>query len=165
MAALLCILAPLAVPIGPVPVTLATFLVYLAVYVLGTKLGTISCLIYLMLGFAGLPVFSGYSGGAARLFGPTGGYLAGYIFLALVSGVIMEKTAYHRMGCFAGMIAGTAVLYAFGTGWYMIMSKSTLQAALAACVLPFLIGDLVKIVFAELLGREVRSRIKMAGFL
>ena len=72
MAAVICVLGPIsmAIPISPVPISLASMAVYLAVTVLGMKLGTLSCLIYLLLGLVGLPVFSGGSAGAAKLFGP-----------------------------------------------------------------------------------------------
>ena len=86
MTAVTCILGPFAIPIpiSPVPISFTNLAVYLTVYVLGMKAGTISYLIYLLLGFAGLPVFSGFTGGVAKLAGPTGGYLVGFIFMAVM---------------------------------------------------------------------------------
>lgn len=165
MSALLCVLGPLTIPIGEVPISAATLVIYLAVYLLGPKLGTVSCIIYLMLGFAGLPVFSGYTGGVAKLVGPTGGYLVGYILLAFISGIFMVKSSYKMIWDLLGMAAGTAVLYLFGTVWFMVLMKCSFVAAMAQCVVPFLIGDLAKIVFAELIGREMRRRLRLAHLL
>lgn len=165
MSAVMCVIAPLSIPIGAVPISAATLVIYLSVYLLGTKMGTVSCAVYLMLGFAGLPVFSNYTGGAAKLLGPTGGYLAGYIFLALVCGLFMEKSSYKTIWCIIGMIAGTAVLYVFGTVWFVIMMKCDIGYAVSACVTPFIIGDLAKIIFSELAGREIRKRLKIAGLI
>ena len=86
MTAVTCILGPLSLPLpfSPVPITLTNFAVFLSIYILGMKYGTISLLIYLALGTIGLPVFSSFSGGLGKLSGPTGGYLFGFIFLALI---------------------------------------------------------------------------------
>lgn len=165
MAGVMCLLGPLSIPIGPVPISVMTLLIYLSVYILGMKMGTISCVIYLMLGFVGLPVFAGYTGGAGKLLGPTGGYLVGYIFLALVSGFLMEKMAYRRIWCLLATIAGTAVLYVFGTAWFVVLMDCSIGYALSMCVVPFLIGDLAKIVLAELVGQEVRRRLRAANLL
>ena len=165
MTGIMCLLGPLSIPIGPVPISVMTLIIYLSVYVLGMKMGTISCVIYLLLGFVGVPVFAGYTGGAGKLLGATGGYLAGYIFLTLVSGFIMEKMSYRRIWCIAGMIAGTAVLYAFGTAWFVILMDCGIGYAVSVCVKPFLIGDLAKIVLAELVGQEVRKRLRAANLL
>lgn len=89
--ALLCILAPMSIPIGPVPISLTTLVIYLSLYILGMKKGTISFLIYLLLGLVGLPVFSGYSGGPAKLLGPTGGYIIGFLFIALIGGYVIDR--------------------------------------------------------------------------
>lgn len=165
MSAVMCLLGPLAIPIGPVPISVMTLIIYVTMYVLETKLATVSCMIYLLLGFAGVPVFAGYTGGAAKLLGPTGGYLVGYICLTLAGGYIMERFSYKRIGCLFGMVLGTAVLYAFGTVWFMILMKCGLGYALSLCVVPFLIGDLAKIVLAELVGQEVRKRLKAANLI
>ena len=89
--ALLCVLGPLTIPIGPVPISLAPLAILLGVYILGMKRGTIACMMYLLIGAIGLPVFSGFSGGLGKLAGPTGGYLLGYIFLALIAGFFIDR--------------------------------------------------------------------------
>ena len=77
MTAVMCILGPLSIPIGPVPITLTNLAIYLAMYILGTKRGSAAVCLYLLIGLAGLPVFSGFTGGPGKLLGPTGGYLIG----------------------------------------------------------------------------------------
>ena len=90
MAAVLCVLGPLTVPIGAVPISLANFVICLTAWLLGPKFGTLSVVIYLALGAIGIPVFSGYGAGLAKLAGPTGGYLVGYLLLAFIGGMFIE---------------------------------------------------------------------------
>ena len=90
MAAVTCILGPLSVPIGQVPISLTNLVIYFTVYVLGAWAGTGSYCIYLILGAVGLPIFSGFAGGLGKLLGPTGGYLVGFIFMALIGGLVIE---------------------------------------------------------------------------
>ena len=171
MAAVICVLGPIsiAIPVSPVPISLGSMAVYLAVTVLGMKLGTLSCLIYLLLGLVGLPVFAGGSAGAAKLFGPTGGYLIGYLFLALIAGAFVGRFAENKWKNIAfaalGMILGTIVLYALGTAWLAYSAGMDFQAALWAGVIPFIPGDLVKMVIAVLLESAVRGRLLRAGVL
>ena len=165
MAALLCILAPWTVPIGPIPVSLASFVIYLTVVLLGMKLSLISVGVYLLLGLVGLPVFSGATGGVAKLAGPTGGFLIGYLFIAIVAGLVIDRTNAGLWQTIVGLIAATVVLYAFGTIWYVMLTGNSFGAALAACVYPFVIIDLVKIVVATLLGRTVRKALLKAELL
>ena len=165
MAALMCILGPMSIPIGQVPITFTNLVIYLAVFLLGTKMGTISCLVYLLLGMAGLPVFSGYSGGFAKLAGPTGGYLVGFLFMAAISGIFVERSSRNPVWSGAGMVLGTAVLYLFGTAWFVLMMKCTVVYALAVCVVPFILGDLIKIVLAVILGKQVRRALMRADLI
>ena len=94
MAAVMCIAGPLAVLIGPVPITLTNLVIYIAVGVLGTAQGTISYCLYLLLGMVGLPVFSGYAGGLGKLAGPTGDYLFGTLwFMYIMHTTFMQTMA------------------------------------------------------------------------
>lgn len=165
MAALLCVLGPLAVPIGPIPITLATLILYLTVYLLGTKGAFLTVLVYLLLGAAGMPVFSGYAGGLAKLVGPTGGYLAGYLLLVPVSGFLTERGDRKLIPTIFGMIAGTAVLYLVGTVWFVAMMKCETAYALSVCVVPFIPFDLGKIVLATLFGKLVRTPLVKQNLL
>ena len=162
MAALLCVAGPLSISIGPIPLSLASFAVYLAGAVLGAKRGTLSVAIYLLLGLVGLPVFSGFQGGVQRLVGVTGGYLVGYLPCALITGLAVkadspETGPQWRLPAF--MALGTAALYLTGTAWFMIQTKNTLAASMGMCVVPFLPGDAVKIIAASLLARPVREAL------
>lgn len=161
MAALLCILGPLSIPIGPVPISLTPLAVFLSVYILGMKKGSLSYLIYLLIGLAGLPVFSGASGGPQKLFGPTGGYLLGFALMALIAGFFIDRFYRNLILQFFGMLLGLFVCYAFGTVWLSISASMSLKAALAAGVLPFILLDILKILLSIFLGRQVRSRLKL----
>ena len=147
MAALICIAGPLTIPMGPIPLSLATFAVYLAGAVTGKKYGTTAVGLYLLIGIIGVPVFSGFSGGFQKLAGVTGGYLVGYLPCAFLSGLGAERAEEEsRIWILpAKMAAGTAVLYTIGTAWFMIQSGNALGTALSLCVVPFLPGDAVKI--------------------
>lgn len=158
-AAVTCILGPLALPIGPVPISLTNFVIYFSLYILGWKRGTITCLIYLVLGAIGLPVFSGFAGGLGKIAGPTGGYIIGFIFLAIIAGLFIEKTN-NIIVKIVGMILATAVDYAFGTAWFCFSTGTGVVAALSLCVFPFIIGDLVKIVVSAIVAPTVAKQIK-----
>lgn len=164
-AALMCIFGPMSVPIGPVPISLTNLVIYVAVYLLGTREATISYVIYLLLGAVGLPVFSAYSGGMGKLLGPTGGYLIGFIFMAIISGIAMKLSRVNVFITAAGMIVGTLVAYAFGTAWFVYVAKYTWGAALKVCVYPFIPFDLAKIVIASIIGKAVRVSLVKAGLL
>jgi biotin transport system substrate-specific component len=159
-AAVICAVAPFKIPVGAVPITLATFAIYIAASVLNWKYGTLSVLIYILIGLVGLPVFSGFEGGLQKLAGPTGGFLIGYIPCALIIGLIVDRFEIKVWVYPAAMVLGTAVLYAFGTAWFMISLNYTLAAALMACVVPFLIGDAVKIVLASVISPMLRKALK-----
>ncbi|MBU3173638.1 biotin transporter BioY [Clostridium estertheticum] len=163
MAAVICILGPLSLPIGIVPISLTNLAIYFSVYVLGQKRGTLSYIVYLFIGLVGLPVFSGFSGGFTKLFGPTGGYLIGFIFMAFISGIFIDKFSNKIYMCFLGMILGTIVTYIFGTAWLAYQLNMTFNASLAVGVLPFIPGDIVKMVIALLIGPQIKKRLISAG--
>ncbi len=119
MAAVICVLGPLSIPLpfSPVPISLTNLAIYFTMYIIGMKRGTISYIIYLLIGFIGVPVFSAFTSGPAKLLGPTGGYLIGFIFLAVISGFFIDKWPKKLWLHLIGMIAGTAVCYLFGTAW------------------------------------------------
>ncbi len=158
MAAVTCILAPLSIPIGPVPISLTNLAIYLSLYLLDWKKGTLSYLIYLLLGFVGLPVFSGFTGGLTKLAGPTGGYIIGFIPMAIIAGIIIDK--FNNRGIqLLGMIVGTVICYVFGTVWFCFQAGYTVSAALAVCVIPFIPADLCKMVIAMIIGPMIRQRL------
>lgn len=166
MAALTCIAGPLSLPLpfSPVPISLTNLAVYFAVYLLGMKRGTISYCVYLLLGLVGMPVFSAFTSGPAKILGPTGGYLIGFVFMAVICGWFVDRWNGKPVPRFIGMVAGTAVCYAFGTAWLAFQAKMSFGAALAAGVLPFLLGDAVKIILSIAVGMPVRVRVRKAAF-
>jgi len=164
LAAVICVLSPFSVPIGPVPVAFANLAIYLAVYLLGWKWGTVSCLTYLLVGLAGLPVFAGFGSGAAKLLGPTGGYLMGYVPMALVGGWVADHTRSKWLQGL-GLAVGTALCYLLGTAWFCWQGGYTVGAALGMCVVPFIPFDVGKIIIAIGLGSVLRHRLHLAGLL
>ena len=167
MTALTCILGPMSlnIPFSPVPISLTNLVIYFSIYLLGTKKGTISYFIYLLLGLVGLPVFSGFTGGAGKLFGPTGGYIIGFLFTALICGIFIDKFPKNPFLQFAGMVLGTVVCYAFGTLWLAYVAGMNFKAALMAGVIPFIPGDLIKIVLAIGIGGILQKQLKKARVL
>lgn len=157
-AAALCILAPLSIPIGPVPITLSVLIVALFPYLVGVKLSVLSVALYLLIGAIGLPVFSGFEGGIQKLLGATGGYLVGYIPLALIGGAFIEKSK-KPLVQFLGLLLGLISCYALGTAWLATYLKLSLPAALSAAVLPFIPFDLIKLALAVLIGRAAGKRL------
>lgn len=164
MTAVTCVLAPMSIPIGPVPISFTNLAIYLSLYLLGWKMGTVSYLMYLLIGAIGVPVFSGFSGGLGKLLGPTGGYIIGFIPMAIISGLVIEKCS-NRMLQFGAMVLGTAVCYALGTAWFCVIMDSGVAAALGMCVFPFIPGDIAKIVIAIIVGPVLRNRLRKAGFI
>ena len=151
-------------------------MLYLSVYILGKKHATISCGIYLLIGLVGIPVFSGFGGGAGKLLGPTGGYLIGYLALTYIDGWCVEKWSggfgNDRVGSKGGLnflmqgfglAIGTVVCYLFGTLWLACQAGMDFMAALSVGVVPFVVGDAVKIVVGVLIGNMIRKRLVRAG--
>lgn len=159
MTAVMCILGPLSIPIGPVPVSLTNLAIYLTLYILDWKRGTVAYLMYLLIGLIGVPVFSGFTGGVAKLAGPTGGYLIGFIPMTILIGLFVDRYFKNRVACVAVMEAATWIAYLLGTAWLAIMAKMTFSAALALGVTPFIIEDLAKMVIAAILGPVLRVRL------
>lgn len=169
MTAVTCVLAPFSVPVGPVPISLTSFAIYLSLYVLGMKEGTLSYLIYLLMGLIGLPVFSGFTSGPQKLLGPTGGYLIGFIPMVILSGLVIDHAnetkgkVRSQVICFAGMIFGTIICYILGTAWLAYQANMDWKAALFAGVIPFIPGDLAKMAIAALAGPKIRRQLIQAG--
>lgn len=166
IAAITCIFAPLAVPIpvSPVPISLTNLVILISVYILGWKDSTISFLVYLLLGAVGLPVFSGFSGGLGKLAGPTGGYLIGFIFMAIIAGLFVEHFPENRVLIVIGMVLATAITYTFGTAWLAFQLDQSFAAALSIGVIPYLPGDIIKIIIAIIVGPLLKTRLRNVPF-
>ncbi len=157
MTAVTCVLGPLSIPLpfSPVPISLTNFAIFLAIFVLGMKNGTISFIIYLLLGAIGVPVFSSFRGGLQVLAGPTGGYLIGFIFLALIMGFALDHFDRKLVPTIIGMIIGMAVCYAFGTVWLAKLLSLSFKEGLMMGVIPYLPGDAAKIIIAAIVGPKL----------
>jgi biotin transport system substrate-specific component len=162
LTAAICVFAPFQIPIGPVPITLATFAVYVAAVSAGFRRAVAAVGIYIVLGVAGAPVFAGFSGGIHKLAGPTGGYIAGYLPCAAIAAFTADKFAAKRVNPAVplGLIAGTVVMYALGTAWYVCVGGRAWGEAVTVCVTPFLVFDAVKIAMAAAVAGPLRSRIR-----
>ena len=148
-----------------VPFTLQTFGVFVAVGVRGGKRGTLSVLVFILLGAIGVPVFAGFSGGIGVLAGTTGGYIIGFLFSALVMWAMEKLPGKKSVMQIVSMIAGLIVCYAFGTAWLAVEAHLTFYQALLAGVIPYIPGDLVKIIVVVLVGPIVKKRLQSGGFL
>ena len=157
MTAVTCVLGPLSIPLpfSPVPISLTNFAIFLAIFVLGMKSGTISFIIYLLLGAVGVPVFSSFRGGFQVLAGPTGGYLIGFIFLALIMGFALDHFDRKLVPTIIGMIIGMAVFYAFGPVWLAKLLSLSFKEGLMMGVIPYLPGDAAKIIIAAIVGPKL----------
>lgn len=151
--ALMAVCAWIGIPLGNTVFTLQTFGVFLSLGLLGGKWGTLSILCYLLLGAAGMPVFSGFRGGAGALLGPTGGYLWGFLCTGLC------WWAVERFGRLPAMVLGLPVCYACGTLWYMASTGSRLEWALPQTVVPYLIPDAAKLALALYMTKKLKNRI------
>lgn len=164
-AALMAIGAWISVP-GVVPFTLQTFVVFATAGLLGWKRGTIAVLVYILLGAIGIPVFSGFRGGIGALTGATGGYIVGFLISVFVTGLICDKLGHGFIVSFVAMVIGLVLCYAFGTAWFVILytktkGAMTVAGALSACVVPFIIPDLVKILVATIVVNRLSKHITL----
>lgn len=163
-AALIALGAWIAIPVGDIPITLQTLMICLISGLFGMKRGTLSVLIYIVLGAVGVPVFSNFKAGLGVLAGPTGGYIVGFIFTALIVGLVADKTKGQLWAVALAMVLGIAVCYAFGTAWFYVYMQSkkavTLSYILGLCVVPYIIPDLVKTAVACVLVNRLKNFVK-----
>ena len=162
-AALIAVCSWITIPVGVIPITLQTMAVCITAGMLGPWRGTLTVAVWLAIGAVGMPVFSGFNSGIGALMGPTGGYLVGFLPMALIIGgaAHLFKGKWYLLA--ASMVLGIAVLYTFGTAWFLILmgGKYTLGGALAACVIPYIIPDLVKIALATLVCDRVGKIVRI----
>ena len=158
-AVLIAVCSWITVP-AAVPFTLQTFAVFTSCALLGGKRGLCAVALYMLLGAVGLPVFSGFGAGVGVLFGPTGGYILGFVFAALAMWGVEAKFGRGVAARVTGMALGLVLCYAFGTAWFMAVytranGPIALGAALSMCVLPFIVPDCVKIALAVLVSARL----------
>ncbi len=160
MAALTAVGAYIYVPIGPVPIILATLFAVLSGLLLGSRWGAASMALYLLVGAIGLPVFAGGRGGFVHFMGPTGGYLLGYLVASWITGFISERSRGGMILDIIAVIAGSLALYALGVPWLKLVAQMSWTKALIVGALPFLIGDAIKACVILILARSVRPILK-----
>jgi len=159
--ALIAIGAFISIPIGPVPIVLQNMFVLLASIILGPLWGLASVAVYLVIGLAGLPVFAGGTSGIGKLFGPTGGYLLGYLPCVFITASISKGLGKKMSSDIIAMLIGSLIVYAAGVPWLKVVTSMTFQKALAVGMVPFLIGDALKIVAAAFIAKTLRPVIKL----
>ena len=164
-AALIAICSWISIPTA-VPFTLQTFAVFLALGVLGGRLGTLSVAVYLLLGAVGLPVFAGFQGGLGALLGTTGGYLAGFLLTALTVWGAERRLGKSAPVFLVSCLLGLALCYLFGSVWFAAVYAAAsgpvgLVTALGWCVFPFVVPDCIKLALALLISRRLRPYVKL----
>lgn len=149
-----------------VPFTMQTFGVSLALILLGGRCGGWSVAVYILMGAVGLPVFSGGVGGLGKLFGMTGGYILGFIFMAMIYLFAEKKFSDKKCWSVAALLVGTWVCYLFGTVWFVYLYSKNAGAigfwtGFTMCVAPYIVPDLVKLGGAVAVGKVLKKHIKL----
>ena len=144
-----------------VPFTMQTFGIFCALLLLGGKCGTMSVLLYILLGAVGLPVFSGFNSGIGALLGPTGGYILGFLLCAIIYRIFERRIKDLPL-----LVIGNLVCYLFGTLWFVYVYSSggksiSFGAALMLCVVPYIVPDAIKLLLAVVVSRRVKKLIKL----
>ena len=165
-AAVMAVCSWISIPIGSIPITLQTFGVFCALSLLGGRNGTFSIAVYILLGAVGLPVFTGFKGGIGALTGPTGGYILGFILMALLYWC-GTKLLGSKLPVSIGLLtAGLLVCYLFGTIWFVFgysngESSMSFYKALKLCVIPFIPFDIIKLVLAAVISCRVKKQLDL----
>lgn len=164
MTALVCVIAPFSVPLpGEVPLSLANLMLLLAACLLGGRWGTMCAVLYLLVGMVGVPVFSGFGAGLGKLLGPTGGYLIGYVPMVMLAGCFVRSNRARWGVRLLGLLLGIVADYLIGTLWFCHVTGTGVSAALPACILPFLPGDILKALLLCYVAPKVRGAVEKAG--
>lgn len=150
----------ISIPIGPVPIALADFFIMLAALFLGARWGLASTGLYVFLGALGLPVYAGGKAGLAILFGPTGGFLFGYLALVLVAGFISGSGKQSLLKNMAALTAGNILLFAIGVTWLKVQMSLAWGAALSMGLIPFIPGNIIKIIAALAIAKVFVDRFR-----
>lgn len=164
-AAIIGVLAQLTIPLPLVPITGQTLAIGLAATILGARYGTLSVILYLIIGSAGVPVFAEFSAGISKIIGPTGGFLVGFVPAAFVIGLYMEKLGFNFKNALIANIIGMFITLFFGTVWLKISADLSWTAAFAGGFTPFIIVGVIKAALASWIGILVRNRLVSANLL
>lgn len=163
-AVLICVCSWITVP-AVIPFTLQTFAVFFVLLVLGGRDGTLAILLFILLGAAGLPVFSGFRGGIGHLLGPTGGYIGGFLLTGLIYWLLSHLDTRHHAVKYIALLLGLFFCYGAGTAWFAMVyanegKSMRLMAILSTCVFPYVIPDMIKLVMAAVIAERVKKALK-----
>lgn len=159
-ATLLAVCSQISIP-AAIPFTLQTFAAAFVGGFLGVKKGVSSVVIYILLGVAGIPVFAGFRSGIPTLLGGTGGYIIGLLPFAAIAGFFAERFRGKLLPMVIGMLLGLISCYILGTAWYVhLYAEKGLAYAISACVLQFIIPDIIKIAVAALLVKRIAPIVR-----
>lgn len=163
--AVICILGPFAfaLPFSPIPFTLGLLGVFLATFLLGPRLGTISCLLYVLMGTIGLPVFSGFTGGIAVPLGPSGGYLLGYLLIPICCFPFRKINAFQLLKILPGALLGLLLCYLCGTFWLSFQLGLSFYQAFLIGTLPYVPFDFIKLLVAYFMSNTIQKRLTKAN--
>ncbi|MBR6514169.1 MAG: biotin transporter BioY [Clostridia bacterium] len=149
--AILCVISPIAIPVGGIPLTLSTLVIYIVAAVTRPYISVVSVILYIFIGMLGLTVFSGFSGGVTHILGPGGGFILGYIPLTVCIALFKRS----KKGFVWGIIAGTVILYICGCTGYLINTDCSFKTMLSICILPFLPFDIIKIILSITISPKI----------
>jgi biotin transport system substrate-specific component len=162
-AALSAILSQIFIPIGTLPINLTFISIFLAGGILGPALGFLSQLVYVLIGAAGVPVFSGFTGGLGIIAGPTGGFIIGYMLGAATVGFVIKKLGRSYKGIGIALVCGWFVAYTPGVIRFMQVLEVGFIEALPMCLLPYLPGDIAKIFLSGFLIKKLHPIINVSN--
>lgn len=146
-------------PFTPVPITLQTFFVLLSGLILGARLGSLTQTIYLVLGICGLPIFASGFSGISYLFGPTGGYVLGFVIVSFMVGRLTRLTNPSLLNITAVTILGSLLILISGSAWLIVGFHFSPYQAFFAGVVPFLTGDILKSAFASVIYFNLQKKL------
>ncbi len=152
--ATICILAPISIPIGPVPITMATLVIMFVATLFEEKILVTSVFLYIFLGMIGLPVFSNMQGGFFVILSPTGGFIIGYtVFSVIIAKLYSRNNKLYKN--FLALFIANIVLYIIGTVYYSIITSNSIYYAFVVCVLPFILVDMLKIIIVLAISDKI----------
>ncbi|MGL4624907.1 MAG: biotin transporter BioY [Culicoidibacterales bacterium] len=155
-AALTAIISQISIPFASgVPFTLQTFMIQLLAFLLGARLGTLTTVLYLLLGAIGLPVFAQMTGGLQILVGPTGGFLLSFPLMVVIIGVVLQRTN-QFLPLFLAALVATFINLLIGTGQFMLVSQVSFSEAMLACFWPFVFFGVIKAGLAVFFGQRLQ---------
>lgn len=159
--AVIAIMAQIQIPLPfGVPFTMQTFALLLTGFILGSRKGTIATIIYVFLGAIGVPVFAGFAGGFQMITGPLGGFILSFPLLTFAAGLAKEIRNSSKIFYILYLVSGLTINYICGIAVFCIVTKSSILVGFTACVLPFIVTDILKTILAVALSNALLKRLK-----